>query len=871
MSDPGQQAIQPQGGYKVDTDPDLNKIARWVAEIELYDRETANWRRRAKNIVKRYKDDRGANDTDLRVSSRFNAFWANVQTQMPSLYSRNPKPDIQRRFKDADPVGRVASDVLERCVSVFCDTDLFYATMRRAVKSYKLEGRGTTWERYVPHMEPAPELTDSVGAGNDADVPEQITYEETLTDYVHMADFGHNICRTPDEIWCGWRIVYMTRAALVKRFGEKGQTIPLDYVQKDLSGEKLNDGIAKASIYELWDKERRCAVWFHKTIPEALDLRPDPLKLDGFFPFPTPLLANLANDSCIPTPDYIESQDQYIELDDITSRIAALTKAVKVAGVYDASVEGLSRLLNEGVENKLIPVENYNLLTEKGGLENAISLLPLKDIVEALTSLYAARDKVKEDLHEISGIPDIARGQSDANETLGAQELKTSFAINRISDDQRDIQRFVREQIRLKVDIICGHFQLDTIKKISGVRLFTAQEKAEVSAFQKAMQAANVQPQGTAPQGGMVGSSAQPAPQPPPQPPQATYGLSQEQIEQMMTDPTWEEVESLIRNDAMRSFRIDIETDSTIKADEEADKASRIEYVKAIGEYMASALPAGQQHPELVPFLLEGLQFLSRAFPVGKNMESALNNAIAKLEKVAANPQPRPDPEMAKVQGQMQIEQAKLQGSIQMQQAKIQADAQAEATKAQAQAAVQQHLNQLEDQRRIHELQGEQELERFKASNDMQIKQAEIEQAERLAVMENERELTKARIQQETAIMVARINAAATDGAEEEKMAVEEDKALEAGSEEEDEDMKNTREIGEKLDALIAHLGKPQPDVAGAINNLAQAHKQTHEGISNLHKAVTSEKEIVRDPKTGKPSGVRIKPDPKELANQLRN
>ena len=773
MSDPGQQASQPQGGTKTNSDYSDWKIAPYVAEIELYDRETSNWRRRAKNIVRRYKDDRGSNDTDVRVGARFNAFWANIQTQMPSLYSRNPKPDIQRRFKDADPVGRVASDVLERCVSVFCDTDQFYAVNRRTVKDYKLVGRGTTWERYVPHLEKQTlEVTDSIEPGNDNDAPEVITYEETITDYVHMQDFGHNICRTPDEIWCTWRIVYMEHKAIVDRLMQserfKGQDratvslwvsqhIPMDYVQKDLSGEKLSDGVAKTTIYELWDKQHKCAVWLHKSVPEALDRRDDPLKLDGFFPHPMPLLANLANDSCIPTPDFIESQDQYIELDDLTTRISALTKAVKAAGVYDASAEGLNRLLNEGVENKLIPVENFAIMAEKGGLAGAIFMLPLKDIVDALTSLYQARDKVKEDLHEISGIPDIARGQSDANETLGAQEIKTSFAINRISDDQRDIQRFVKEQIRLKVDIICGHFQLETIKKISGVRLFTQQEKAEVKQFQQATQMAQ-QAQQQPPQPGMPPAP----PMAPPQPPQALTGLTQDQIEQMMTDPTWEEVDALIRDDAMRAFRIDIETDSTIKADEEADKASRIEYVKAIGEYMASALPAGQEHPELVPFLLEGLQFLSRAFPVGKNMESALNNAIAKLEKVAANPPPKQDPEMAKVQAQAQgdaaklqaetqLQQAKMQGEMQLAQQKAQIDAQTEATKAQSQAAVQQHLNELENERENQRMQGEMALARYKIESEGQLA------------------IQKAHIDAAAKIEVARITAKASDGAEAEQ------------------------------------------------------------------------------------------------------
>ena len=869
MSDTGE-ATQPQA-EGADTNPDLRKIARWVAEIDLYDREASKWQKQRKRIIKRYKDDRGDRE-DGAFGARFNVLWANIQTQMPSLYARNPKPDIQRRFKDTDQVGRIASDVLERCSNFFVETDAFYSANRRAVKDYKLLGRGTTWERYVPHMAPSPEITDVVAEGDEPPSVEVVEFEECLTDYIHPDDFGHNICRTPDEIWCMWRIVYMDRARLVQRFGDAGKTVTLDYAQKGANGDKVEDGVSKASIYELWDKDRKCAVWFHKDKPEALDLRSDPLKLANFFPAPMPMFANLANDSCIPTPDYIEYQDQAIELDDLTNRISHITKALKIAGVYDASAEGIGRLLNEGVENKLIPIENFAILAEKGGLANAISFLPIKDIASALMDLYSARDKVKQDLHEISGIPDIVRGQSDAAETLGAQEIKTAFAINRISDDQRDVQRFVREQIRIKVDIICGHFQLETIKKISGVQLFTAQEKAEIKAFQQAMQAAQQPPPPPAP-----GMPQQPQ-MAPPQPPQALQGLTDEQVTDMMGDPTWEDVDALIRDEAMRNFRIDIETDSTIKADEQEDKQSRVEFVEAIGKYMESALPAGQQHPELVPFLLEGLQFLARGFPVGKGMESALNTAIAKLEKVAANPPPKQNPDImkiqadaqlkqqemqmdgqqaqAKLQAETQLEQMKTQGAIQTQQAQLQGDLQAGAAKLaqekelaqykmQMDAQTDQHENALEAQREQAKLAQEMELQRLKLDSQMQL------------------ELAKARIQQETSIAVARIGAKLTGGEEEEAEAQVRDDAIEGPVRDD--------ELHAKLDALMQHLSQPQPDVAGAINNLAQAHAKTADGIANLHKAVTSEREIVRDPKTGKPSGVRIKPSPKDLANQLRN
>lgn len=737
----GTEASQPHGDDK--EAKDLWKISRWVQEITLYDRETQVWYERGKRILRRYKDERSPREDNV---NRYNVLWANTQTLLPALYARNPKPDIQRRFKDADPVGRVTSDILERSVTYFCDTTSFGASNRQCVLDYLLPGRGTVWCRYVPHMKQVAvpvELSNDVMEGEEGQSPqtqEVVDYEEVLTDYVHPSDFGHNICRTWDEVYCVWRIVYMTRDELVKRFKDKGQDVPLDYIPSSLNNTKLDDGIGKATIYELWDKTRRVAVWFHKTIPEALDLRDDPLKLDGFFPCPKPILTNLCNDSLIPTPFYTEYQDQALELDSLTARIAAVQRCLKVAGAYDASAQALGRILSEGVDATLIPVESWALFAEKGGIQGAISFLPIQEIAAALLSMYQAREQVKNDLHEISGIPDIVRGDSNPQETLGAQQIKTSFATNRISDQQREIQRFVRDTIRIMVNIICNHFQIATIKEISGVRLLTNQEKQMY------------RPKPPTPQ--QPGMPPMPPPPPPPLPPNVTP----DQMEDMMSAPSWEDVQALIKNNALRCFRIDIETDSTIKADEEADKASRIEFLKAVGGFLQQAQTAGAAQPEMVPVLGQMLMFGVRGFPVGKELEGSLTTALQKLEKMASSGQGKPNPEVMKVQGEqqlaqqkqqgeMQLAQSKMQSQMQLEQAKLHADLQKEQANAQAQAAVQQHQNELEAARRTQELQQEMLLAQMKIAAETDL------------------ELKKAHIQAAASIEVARINAKADDGA----------------------------------------------------------------------------------------------------------
>jgi hypothetical protein len=121
-------------------------------------------------------------------------------------------------------------------------------------------------------------------------------------------------------------------------------------------------------------------------------------------------------------------QDQYQELDTINNRVSMLLQACKVVGVYDQSASGVSRMLTEGFDNQLIPVDNWAMFAEKGGLKGQVDWLPLDVVVDALTQLITNRDLIKAQIYELTGISDIVRGATKASETLGAQEIKSKFA-----------------------------------------------------------------------------------------------------------------------------------------------------------------------------------------------------------------------------------------------------------------------------------------------------------------------------------------------------------------------------------------------------------------------------------------------------------
>src|SRR5690242_18915629 len=87
-------------------------VTRWLSTIASYEREFKRWEGRVEKIIKKYRDEVRLTTRDS--GSRFNILWSNVQTAMAATFSRIPQPDVSRRFKDNDPVGRVAALLLER-------------------------------------------------------------------------------------------------------------------------------------------------------------------------------------------------------------------------------------------------------------------------------------------------------------------------------------------------------------------------------------------------------------------------------------------------------------------------------------------------------------------------------------------------------------------------------------------------------------------------------------------------------------------------------------------------------------------------------------------------------------------------------------
>lgn len=574
---------------------------------------------RGSKIVRRYRDERDSIDNRKR---RFNILWSNVQVQKPALYGRPAKPDVQRRHNDEDPVGRTASMILERAISYevenFSD---FNAAMNGAVEDRLLPGRGVSWVRYEPQITAVPGEGGVEAGGQEAaagetqitedeDNPpnERVTEARCPTDYVYWQDFLHNPARTWEEVWWVGRWVYMTKQEGIDRFGEVFEAVPIAYDSTEnqtTKKAKQDYSDKKAKVAEIWNKRTGKVCWVAKGYPKHLDEKPDPLQLEGFFPCPRPLTATMTTDSIIPVPDYAEYQDQAEELDALTQRISLLTRACKAVGVFNAEHKALVRLFNESVDNTMIPVDSWAAFAEKGGLRGEVVFMDLTTIIAALQQLYASREQVKQTIYEVMGISDIIRGSTDPNETLGAQQLKANFGSTRLKSDQQEVARYASDLFKMKAQIMSRFYPPEILVSMSGID-------------------------------------------------QTQDGQNPELLTAAL---------ELIKNSTSRDWRIAVESDSLSQVDEQEDKQSRIDCVRAVGTFLKDALPAAQSAPGMIPLISEMVKFLMRGFKVGKTLESAIESSMQAAQQQAQQGMPPEiQQQLEQAQQQLQAEQQRLAG-----------------------------------------------------------------------------------------------------------------------------------------------------------------------------------------------------------------
>jgi hypothetical protein len=283
-------------------------------------------------------------------------------------------------------------------------------------------------------------------------------------------------------------------------------------------------------------------------------------------------------------------------------------------------------------------------------MSDAVLMWPVTDVIVALQGCMEVRRQVIQDVYEITGISDIMRGSTEKDETLGAQQLKSQYGSIRIKDKQGELVRLARDIIRMKAEIMCENVAIQDLMMMAQVDDIPTDAAIAQQAQQLQMQA---QTQGQQ----MLGQMQQ---MPPEQQQQVQQQIEQaaqqvqQQLAQLQEEVTVEKIAALFKDQKLRPFVLDIETDSTIQPDENAEKQKRVEFMQALSPLLQQGVQAMQLAPQLGKIVAESIRFVTNGFRPGRQMDEAIDE----LAEEFANYQPPPqaatgeDPEAAKMQAQ---------------------------------------------------------------------------------------------------------------------------------------------------------------------------------------------------------------------------
>ena len=328
----------------------------------------------------------------------------------------------------------------------------------------------------------------------------------------------------------------------------------------------------------------------------------------------------------------------------------------------------------------LIPIANW---ASFGQTKDVIVWMPIDMISQTIIALVTLRKQIIDDIYQLTGMADIMRGDTDPSETLGAQQLKTQYGTTRIRDKQQELVRLARDLVEISSEIMTQKFDPDTMIEMSQTQLpmqrdvqrqvqqLEQQLQQQVQQFQQQMAPPpQLAPPPPGPPGPPSPGGSPPGGPPPGGPPppdqqqqraqqmqQAQTQLEQmvSQIEQTQQQVTIEQVLAFLKDNRAKQFVLDIETDSTIMADENGEKQRRTEFVGVLGQLLPQLAQMIQADPTTAKFCGALLKFSTAPFRAGRELDGAIDELVQNMEAKGQQPQGQ-DPTTQQGQIMLQVE-----------------------------------------------------------------------------------------------------------------------------------------------------------------------------------------------------------------------
>jgi hypothetical protein len=584
-------------------------VGYWLNEIRQAREREADYRKDGHEIMKLY-------EADKSTPAPFNILYSNTETLLPALFSAIPRPVIDRRFKDDDPVGKLAAQAGKRMLEFLIDTNMEgYQTFGEALEDLTFNaltpGRGEIQVKYDAIFkqlaEPEPPDQDDTAPSKAEPIEyaekEKVCVETVVWDRVYYG-YAKQWHKVP---WIAYEF-YLTKEEVTSLLGKQAAT-KIKYTTEKAKSEDDEDtgkdqklGQRKtACLYQIWDKTGGKKIRYIAPTykDDQLDEQDDPLGLTGFFNMPRPLQFVKKSSNLVPTAPYLLYKTQAQELNRITKRINKVVEAIKARGAYDGALGPEIKKIFEADDNTLIPADTPGALASEKGFQNAIWMIPIEVLVSVLNQLYQARQACKQTIYEITGIADIMRGATNASETLGAQQIKNQWGTLRLKRMQREVARYARDLMRMMLELAATKFSEETWAGITNLPFVTTAQKQQLDQQAQALARMVI----------------------PGQPPNPQVQQQMQQLQMELQKPVWGQILELLRDDFQRAYRIDIETNSTVEPEAAEDQKAITDLLTAVSQTLQSLSPLVQSG--VMPFQAAQslLLFIARRFRFGSEIE----------------------------------------------------------------------------------------------------------------------------------------------------------------------------------------------------------------------------------------------------------
>lgn len=411
---------------------------KWLQRIRKQIELEKPWRDEAMTATAAY-----AGEAEAGKRYAFNILYSNVETIVPAIYNSTPSPDVRRRFGDKDPIAKTVADVLQRGIALQLDNGAMDSEIEAMAQDAFVAGRGIVRLRVQQE-------------------PTRIEYEVVpWRDYVEGP-----AKRWRDVPWVAFR-------QSLQKEDVSGITAT-GYIEAQSNyGERLEGEVADdVVVWEVWCAKTRCVYFIRDRDGLMLSKKEDPLGLKGFFCCPEPTQPISVTGRRMPVNPFSVYRELAEELDVLTKRINKIVSGIKARGGFVAGEAGADlQELATADDNTLTEIKGVEMATQAGGLDKLIAWWPIEQAAAVVTQLSAQREQVKQAIYEITGISDIVRGASKAQETASAQQIKSQWGSLRIKKMQRQIEATVRDLFQMSADIIARMFDPGELSQMTGIEL----------------------------------------------------------------------------------------------------------------------------------------------------------------------------------------------------------------------------------------------------------------------------------------------------------------------------------------------------------------------------------------------------------------